>query len=904
LALPDPVSRSPAGSTPWHALPAERVLAECASTTAGLADEEAAARFARNGPNRLAAAPRRGPVARFLGQFDNLLIYVLIASSVVTALMGHWIDTGVIVAVVLVNGLIGHIQEGRAEEALDAIRQMVGPHASVLRAGRRIAVPADQLVGGDIVLLEAGDRVAADLRLLHARGLRIEEAVLTGESVAVDKTDAPAPEAAPLAERGCMAFSGTLVAAGQGRGVVVATGAGTELGRISTLLQDVQTLDTPLVRQMNRFARLLTFVILSIAAGTFAFATGLGGMHWEDAFMVVVALAVAAIPEGLPAVMTVALAIGVRRMAARHAIVRRMPAVEALGAVSVICSDKTGTLTRNQMTVRQIRLADAVFDVEGAGYEPKGGLLRDGRPADPAEEPRLMEFVRAGILCNDAALRQGPGGWTADGDPMEAALVSLGLKAGLQPDALRREEPRTDEIPFDAAHRFMATLHHDHQGRHWIVMKGAPEDVLARCAGLRGADGEAPVDPRRWTEAVEAMAGEGLRVLALAVKPVDGSQRELTFDDVAGGLTLLGLVGLMDPPREEVAEAIRDCRGAGIAVKMITGDHAATALAIARQLGLTEDPVVVSGAALERMDEAELRAVALEATVFARATPEHKLRLVEALQADGAVIAMTGDGVNDAPALKRADVGVAMGLKGTEAAKEAAEVVLADDNFASIVAAVREGRTVYDNLTKMIAWTLPTNGGEALAVLAAILFGLALPISAVHILWINLTTAVALGMTLAFEPTEAGTMRRPPRPIGRPLLSGFLVWRTVLVSSLMALGVFGAYDWSAGRGASAVTAQTLAVNVIVAMEIAYLFSIRFLYGASLTWKGVLGTPAVLTGIAVTAVAQLALTHLPVMNRLFGTAPLSATDWGVVIALGAGLFAVLELEKVVRRLLPP
>ncbi len=884
-------------------MPAEQVLEGCASTPAGLADEEAAARLARQGPNRLPAAPRRGPIARFLRQFDNLLIYVLIASSVVTALMGHWIDTGVIVAVVLVNALIGHIQEGRAEEALDAIRQMVGPHASVLRAGRRIAVPAEQLVSGDIVLLEAGDRVAADLRLLHARGLRIEEAVLTGESVAVDKTDAPVPEAAVLADRTCMAFSGTLVAAGQGRGVVVATGPGTELGRISTLLQEVQTLDTPLVRQINRFARLLTFVILGISAATFAFATAFRGMPWEDAFMVVVALAVAAIPEGLPAVMTVALAIGVRRMAARHAIVRRMPAVEALGAVSVICADKTGTLTRNQMTVRQIRLADAVYDVEGAGYEPKGGFQRDGRSADPGEEARLMEFVRAGILCNDAALRQGPSGWTADGDPMEAALVSLGLKAGLQPEALRREEPRTDEIPFDAAHRFMATLHHDHEGRHWIVMKGAPEDVLARSGRARGPSGDVAVDAQHWAAAIEAMAGEGLRVLALAVKPVDGSMRELTFDDVAGGLTLLGLVGLMDPPREEVGQAIRDCLGAGIAVKMITGDHAATALAIARQLGLAEDPVVVSGGALEAMDEAELRAVALEATVFARATPEHKLRLVNALQADGAVIAMTGDGVNDAPALKRADVGVAMGLKGTEAAKEAAEVVLADDNFASIVAAVREGRTVYDNLTKMIAWTLPTNGGEALAVLSAILFGFAMPVSAVQILWINLITAVALGLTLAFEPTEPGTMRRPPRPIGQPLLSRFLVWRTLLVSALMALGVFGAYDWAVGRGASAVTAQTLALNAIVAMEIAYLFSIRFLYGASLTWRGMLGTPAVLTGIAVTMAAQAALTYLPVMNRLFGTAPLSAVDWGVVIALGAGLFVVLELEKGLRRLFP-
>ncbi len=891
-------SRPPKPEAPpiWHAMTPEAVLAATGGHLKGLTTEETTARRALYGPNRLPAARRRSASKRLLQQFHNLFIYVLLASALITLLLDHPVDALVILAVVLLNAMIGFVQEGRAEDALDAIRTMIDPRATVVRDGHRLTIAAEDIVPGDLVIIEAGDRVPADLRILRQRNLRIAEAALTGESIAVEKQVEPVPADSALGDRGSMAYSGTLVTGGQGAGIAVATGGATELGRISALLEEVVTLETPLTRQMDRFARALTLVIIAVCAVVFAWAHLRHGYGAGEAFMVVVGLAVSAIPEGLPAILTITLAIGVARMARRNAIVRRLPAVETLGSVSVICSDKTGTLTRNEMMVAAVVTADLACGVTGTGYEPSGTFSRGGVEIEPLEYPALAALARAALLCNDARLRNVAGEWRVDGDPMEGALVSFALKAGYDIDRLRRELPRDDEIPFDAAHRFMATLHHSHDGDWFALIKGAPERVLDMCETQLSAGGPAPLDRQLWLEAIESLAHEGQRVLAFATRTMPAGHATLSFCDVDHGAVFLGIAGLIDPPREEAVAAIADCARAGIRVVMITGDHATTALAIARQIGLGPSPRVVEGSQLDALDDSALRAMARETTVFARASPEHKLRLVEALQSNGAVVAMTGDGVNDAPALKRADVGVAMGGKGTEAAKEAAEMVLADDNFASIVAAVREGRTVYDNVVKVIGWTLPTNGGEAMAIIAAIAFGLALPITPLQILWINMVTAVALGLTLAFEPTEPGTMLRPPRSPSEPLLTQRLIWRIVLVSLLFVIGVFGMFFWAEARGLPVEAARTIAVNTIVVMEVFYLFSVRYVHGTSLTLRAMLGTRAVVTGVAIVTVAQFALTYWPPMQRVFGTAPVSLRDGIAIIAVGVALLLVVETEK--------
>ncbi len=891
----------PRPDIPWHALSAEAATAQLQTSPAGLSVAEAARRLAEHGPNRLPATAPRSALRRFLGQFTNLLIHVMLASAAIVALLGHVTDAAVILGVVLANAVVGFVQEGRAEQALNAIQDMLTPHASALRDGARRMVDAADLVPGDIVLLEAGDRVPADLRLIRARGLRIEEAALTGESVPAEKSVAAVAEEAPLGDRASIAFSGTLVAAGQATGLVVATGPATELGRISGMIGGVQTLATPLLRQMDIFARRLTFVILGVAALLFAFAWLLRGYAMGDAFLAVISVAVAAIPEGLPAVMTITLAIGVRRMAARRAIVRRLPAVETLGSVSVICSDKTGTLTRNEMMVAAVDTALGRFEVTGEGYAPGGAVTPEGEPPAEATQALLARLARASTLCNDAALREeAKDGWVVAGDPMEGALLAFAARAGVPAEAARLRFPRRDEIPFDSRHRFMATLHADHAGA-FACVKGAPERLLGMCAWQRGAAGDMPLDTTEWHRRAETLAASGLRVIAVAERALPQGTTALTESDVEGGLTLLGLLGLIDPPREEAVAAVAECQAAGIRVKMITGDHAATAGAIARQVGLRGAGSVITGADLDRLDDAALRVRAKESDVFARTSPEHKLRLVEALQADGAVVAMTGDGVNDAPALKRADVGVAMGQKGTEAAKEAAEMVLADDNFATIAVAVREGRTVFDNIQKVIAWTLPTNGGEALVVIAAILLGVTLPLTPVQILWINMATASTLGLVLAFEAGEDDLMRRPPRSPKDPLLSRLLVWRVVLVSALFTLGTFAIFGLSQWRGLSLEAARTAAVNTIVVLEIAYLFSLRFERSTSFTWRGAMGTRPVLIGVGSVVLLQLAFTYLPPMQALFGTRALHPLWDGLpILATGLALMLMLEAEKALRR----
>ena len=873
----------------WHAREAEEVLDALDSARSGLESSAVGARLTEYGPNSLPEAKPVHPLLRFLAQLNNPLIYFLLAAALAAFFLDQAIDAVVILLVVLVNAIVGFVQEGRAEKALSGMRGLISPHANVLRGGDKQEVDVADLVPGDIVLIEAGDRVPADLRLLRARSLAIEEAALTGESVAAEKAEALVAEDAPLGDRTSIAFSGTLVARGQATGVVVATGSNTEIGKISGMLQEVPTLVTPLLRQIDSFARVLTLVILGFGAALFAFAVFVRDFGWVEALIAVVAVAVGAIPEGLPAVITITLAIGVQRMAARRAVIRKLPAVESLGATSVICTDKTGTLTRNEMTVVRLITGDREYSVSGIGYAPEGEVTpAEGSPED-TESP--VDLIRCGALCNDARLKEDDGQWGTAGDPMEGALLSLAAKAGLETEKLQRDWRRLDEIPFDASYRYMATLHRSPEGGHVVFIKGAPEAVLALC----GHD----VPAVEWQALVERSASRGERLLGFAMLPLGEETNCIGHDDLTGA-RMLGLMGFIDPPREEARLAIAECRSAGISIKMITGDHAATAAAIARQLELADDPRALTGSEIEAMDDDELTSRVSNVAVFARASPEHKLRIVRALQAHGHIVAMTGDGVNDAPSLKQADVGTAMGLAGTEAAREASEMVLLDDNFASIVASVREGRTVYDNIRKVIAWTLPTNGGEAVVIILAILAGFALPLTATQILWINLVTASTLGLVLAFEPPEPGVMERPPRQRDASLLTAILLWRIMLVSTLFAAAVLLVFFGAQAQGASIEKARTMTVNMLVVAEIFYLFNVRFLHMHSMTLKGALGTKPVLIALTVVIAAQLAFTYLPFLQRVFDTRPLTFAEGVVIVAIGVALFLVLEVEKVVVR----
>jgi magnesium-transporting ATPase (P-type) len=891
-------------STHWHARQAEEALLELDSTAAGLTHEQAAQRLLRYGPNRLDEAKPASVWQRVLRHLNNVLLYVLIAAALVTGLMGHWVDTFVIIAVVVLNVAIGFVQEGKAEKALQAIRHLLAPHAVVLRDGRQQDIDAADLVPGDVVLLASGDSLPADVRLLQARNLRIDEAALTGESVPVDKqVDAVADDAA-IGDRICMGYAGTLVTQGQARAVVVATGAATEIGRIGRMLEAVEQGTTPLLRKMQDFGRILTLFILATGGLLFLFGTLVRGMGAGEMFMAAVGLSVAAIPEGLPAIMTITLAIGVQRMAARNAVIRRLPAVEALGSVTVICSDKTGTLTRNEMTVQEVICAGQSLDVEGAGYAPTGNLLLQGSAVDAAalaaRSPAAAALVEAAALCNDASLHEKEQHWVLAGDPTEGALLTLAMKAGLSPTVVQVDRPRLDVIPFESEHRFMATLHACGAGSE-VLVKGAPERILAMCSQQLEADGvERALDEAHWHNRIEAQARAGRRVLAFARCRLGAGKQDLEHADVASGLTLLGLVGIIDPPRDEAIRAVAQCRAAGIRVVMITGDHGVTASAIARQLGMGEDIKAITGPELELMDDTAMRQAVAEARVFARASPEHKLRLVRALQANGEVVAMTGDGINDAPALKQADVGVAMGMKGTEAAKQAGAIVLADDNFASIAHAVEEGRTVYDNLRKTVTFLLPINGGESLSLLLAVLLGLALPITPVQVLWVNMVSSVALAMVLAFEPTEADVMQRPPRRPDEPMLSRFVIWRIFFVSALFLVGIFGMYQWMLAQGATVEAARTVAVNTLVCMEVFYLFSVRYLKAPSFTVQGVKGTPRVLVAVFSVFGLQLLFTYAPFMQSLFASEALPLDTGMLVVLAGVAVLLILEIEKALLR----
>lgn len=898
---PESVADRDCPDEPWHSKTHDQVLALLESSHDGLSNAAASERLSQYGPNRLPEIKPRSAWFRFLLQFHNVLIYVLIIAGVITALLQHWVDAGVIFGVVLINALIGFVQEGKAENALRAIRQMLSPSAMVLRGGRQQSIQAEQLVPGDIVMLQSGDKVPADLRLFRSKGLQIQEAALTGESMPVTKLNEPVAEQSVLGDRRCMAFSGTIVSHGQGTGVVVATGVKTQLGQISAMVAGVDSMTTPLLRQMAQFGHWLTLGIIVIAALNFLFGVLIHHYAMGDMFLASVSLAVAAIPEGLPAIMTITLAIGVQRMARRNAIIRKLPAVETLGAVTVICSDKTGTLTRNEMTVRAITTCLDVFDISGAGYDPHGAISLQNRDVQLDDRPLLLEAMRGAVLCNDSSLEQVEGEWRVVGDPMEGALLVAGLKTGLDLNRELQNHPRTDLIPFESEHRFMATLHHSHQGESFVFLKGAPERVLEMCSLQRNKTSDHPIDKPYWLRRIDELADQGLRVLAIAVKPVAHDHLELSFSDVENGLTLLALFGLIDPPREEAIAAVASCSRAGINVKMITGDHGITARAIARQLKLGNTRDILTGKDLESMDDEQLRQRVSAVDVYARVNPEHKLRLVRLLQELGGVVAMTGDGVNDAPALKRADVGTAMGKNGTEAAKEAAEMVLADDNFASITHAVEEGRTVYDNLKKAILFILPTNGGEALIILAAVILGFnQLPLTPVQILWVNMITAVTLALALAFEPPEKAVMARPPRNAHEPILSLHLIWRVVFVSIILLCGTFGLFLWEMEQGASIERARTVAVNTLVMFEIFYLFNARYITAPILNWAGFTGNRYVLIAIAFLLFFQMAFTYLSPMQSLFGTEAIDSVVWLRIVLVASSILFLVEAEKWVFR----
>ncbi|SEM01601.1 Ca2+-transporting ATPase [Syntrophus gentianae] len=880
----------------WHYLPAEEVIDLLDGNPEGGLDLfEVNHRREHFGSNVLTTKKGRGPLLRFFLQFHQPLVYILLAATLITLLLREWVDAGVIFGVVLVNALIGFLQESKAVKAMEALARTMVTEATVLRSGEKRRISSVEVVPGDIVLLQSGDKAPADLRLISARDLQVDESALTGESVAVQKCSRTLPHDTILADRRNMVYGSSLVTYGQGMGIIVAIGDATEVGKISELLSATEELETPLLRKIAAFSKVLLYVILSLAVVTF----GVGLLRGQSAlemFMASVALAVGAIPEGLPAAMTITLAIGVARMARKRAIIRKLPAVETLGSTTVICSDKTGTLTENQMTVQEILAGPDLYTVTGGGYAPAGGILTPDGAALRNLPVALEECLRCGLLCNDSVLVEKEGRWIVEGDPTEGALLAAAAKGGLSGQEESKKLPRLDTIPFESQHQYMATLHSVPEENPVVYAKGSVESILIRCHSALSSEGEPlKLDADGILETVEAMAAKGLRVLAFSRMELPEGKKRISHEDVAEGMTFLGLQGMIDPPRAEAVEAVKNCHSAGVRVKMITGDHAVTASAIARKIGLAHGEKVLTGRELAEMTDSELLETVEEVSVYARVAPEQKLRLVEALQVRGQIVAMTGDGVNDAPALKRADIGIAMGITGTEVAKEAADMVLTDDNFASIEAAVEEGRGTFDNLTKFIVWTLPTNIGEGLVILAAVFLGVVLPILAVQILWINMTTAVLIGLTLVFEPKEPGIMDRPPRVPTEPILTRMLARRILLVSGLMLLGAFGLFEWELAAGAGTAEARTVAVNVIVMVELFYLFNCRSLT-KSVFEVGFFSNPWIFGGFAVMVGLQLLFTYAPVMNVAFHSKPIGIESWLRILAAAILVMLIVGIEK--------
>ncbi len=875
-----------------HACTEQELLTALQSGPEGLDSPTATARLASVGPNRLPEEPPTPAWQRLLRQFRSLFIYVLMLSAGLSVMLGHYVDAGVILAVVIINGIIGFVQEGKAEEALRAILSMTTTMCLVLRDGQLHNMDAAALVPGDVVQLQAGDRVPADMRLLSSKELRCDESALTGESNPLSKHAMQVPAATPLAERHNMVFMGTMVVAGAARGVVTNTGSSTEIGTINTMVQAVAISQTPLQKQLADLARNLTIAVLILSVGIIAFGMLVHDYSFGEMLQGAIAIAVAAIPEELPAIVTIVLAIGVMRMARSNALVRRLPAVEVLGSVDIICTDKTGTLTANAMTVRVLESATRRFEISGEGYSPDGSIGEPGA----ADTPLLKQAALVAVLCNESNVEKNEDGqWVINGDPTEGALYVLAMKQGLDAVATSRAWQRLDVLPFEAERRYMATLNRSPEGVSQIMLKGAPERLLSFCTQQLGDNGAEPLQLALWQEKINGMAERGMRVMALASRNVDADKISLDHADISHDMLLIALVGISDPPRREAIAAIADCHRAGIRVKMITGDNPVTATAIGHELGLNTQRVL-TGQELDAMSAEELARAAEQVDIYARTSPANKLQLVQSLQNHRHVVAMTGDGVNDAPALRQADIGVAMGLKGTDAAREAADFVLTDDNFATIARAVAAGRTVYDNTLKSIVFMLPTNLAEASIVLLAILFGWLLPITAPQILWINMVTTVTLSLALAFEAGEKQNMERPPRPYGQGFITPMLLRRLLLVGVSGAIVVFAIFSYYLQRDFPIDYARTVAVNTMVMIEALYLLSSRF-FAQTIFHRNILnGIGPVLISIALVVLMQLLFTYLPISQRIFAVSALTLQDWGLIVLASSVVLMVVEADK--------
>lgn len=885
-----------AGKKPYQ-LTVDEVLKNQQSQPSGLTHDEASARLARDGLNALPEKAGKPAWLRFLAHFHDVLIYVLIAAAALTAVMGHWVDTAVILGVAVINALIGHIQENNAEKSLKSIRNMLSASAVVVRNGQHETVATTDLVVGDIVVLRAGDRIPADLRVMEAHNLRVEEAILTGESTVVDKTaDALAGEL-PLGDRKNLLFSGTTISAGAGLGVVIATGEATELGHINQMMTGIEKHRTPLLVQMDKLGKAIFSLILAMMAGLFIFSLLLRDMPMSELLLSLISLAVAAVPEGLPAIISIILSLGVQTMARKRAIIRKLPTVETLGAMSVICSDKTGTLTMNEMTVKAIITADKNYRVQGNSYEPTGEIHveEDDALAEIAPGSLLENYLRTIDLCNDSQLiRDDQGHWGITGGPTEGALKVLAAKAMLP--AVECE--LRSKIPFDSQYKYMAT-HYRIGNDERVLVTGAPDVLFKLCQLQQTANGTEAFTQPHWEAEIARYAKEGLRMVAAAWKPARADASTLTHDCLNEGLIFLGIAGMMDPPRPEAIAAIGACQQAGIRVKMITGDHPQTAMSIGGMLGIHNSGHAVTGYELEQMDDAELAEAAVTYDIFARTSPEHKLRLVKALQEKGEIVGMTGDGVNDAPALKQADVGIAMGIKGTEVTKEAADMVLTDDNFATIASAVQEGRRVYDNLKKTILFIMPTNLAQGLLIVVALLAGNLIPLTPVLILWMNMATSATLSFGLAFEAGERNIMRRPPRQSNENVMDGFAIWRVGFVGTLIAACAFTLEAWLQPRGHSPEFIRTVLLQTLVTAQWVYMLNCRVSDGFSLG-RGLLMNKGIWLVSGILLLLQLAIIYVPFLQMLFGTEALPLRYWGITFAIGIALFFIVEIEKPLTR----
>ncbi|HEY94950.1 MAG TPA: HAD-IC family P-type ATPase [Dehalococcoidia bacterium] len=890
----------------WHNLSPEDTLSEIDSDIDGLSDSEVLKRQEKYGFNELLDRKKTPLIIVFFRQFLSPLIYVLLAAGAVSLASQfftdekHYIDAFVVFGVIILNALIGTLQESQAERAMEALLELAAPKANVKRDGNIQTIPAREIVPGDIVLFEAGDKVPADIRLIESANLRVDESVLTGESLPVEKQLSAVPEDAILAERVNMLFMSTIITNGRATGLAVMTGMNTEIGKIATGLSEVEQEKTPLQKNIKKLSKYLVWVFVGVSA--LLVVVGLiQGLGLFELFLLAVAAAVASIPEGLPAVVTVVLAIGMRSMARRNSIIRRLVAVETLGSATVICSDKTGTLTLNQMTVRKLFTDGKEIEITGEGYAPEGQFLEGQSRIDPANDEQLLHLLRAGALCNDASLTDTKGTPDIFGDPTEGALVVAAAKAGLDKEDLEVKYPREDELPFASEKQYMVTLHymatlHSREDIKTAYIKGSVEKIIDYCTSIlknNQVTEMTAADRSQISEAALAMGKDALRVIAVAYRDFPRKDDKLTDDDIQSELTFIGLMGMADPPREEAKKAIELCKQAGIEVKMITGDNKITAESVARQINLSPGRAV-TGSEIQKMTDGELTTQIEEISIFARIEPLHKLRIINALKANGEIVAMTGDGVNDAPALKAADIGVSMGITGTDVAKEASDMVLADDNFASVVSAVDEGRAIFNRLRNVLFYTLNTNLSELVALILALVFVGQSPLLAVQILWVNLVTDTAGDIPLGMEPKIGDELSQPPRHPSVGLIYPGLFIRIAVMAIIIGLGTFLIFQWAEPR-MSIDEARTLAFCAIVAFEWLMAFSARS-DEHTIFKLGILRNKALVFSIGLAVLLQIAVVYVPFLQIAFKTYPLTLRDWIIVVAAAGGLFIIEEIRK--------